>query len=145
MENQNQQPAPERVTGKIESVNSIKTGESSKNGRTFNWTLFEVVISGQKYRTFDQGYQQLIGQTKEWQFKKESRQGRNGQWYENRTLLNLSKPSAVGVIQEEFKEVHEKLDKIMSLLETDQRTDIPTDSPEDYEPEPEDIPDPDGF
>ncbi len=125
MPNQNQEL--ESVTGEISSVKQIKTGQSQRtDGSMFDWILFEVVINGQTYRTFETAFQNMIGKSGEWKFKTERRQGRNGQWYESKTLLNFPKEREGAT-----NRVEEKLDKIIEMLEGKKQ-----DSPEDYEPEP---------
>lgn len=119
------------VIGKIDNVSPVKTGTSTKDGRTFNWTLYDVKIDGQNYRTFDDRYQGLVGQSKEWKFKIDNRQGKDGKWYENRNLQNLPKEGAGGISPDQEKRIHDKLDKIIGLLEQPQ-----SDKPEDFEPVP---------
>ncbi len=118
------------VIGKIDSVNPVKTGTTTRDGRTFDWTLYDVKIDGVNYRTFDDRYQKLVGQSGEWKFKIDNRQGRDGKWYENRNLLNLPRPGAGGMSPEQEKKIHDKLDKIIGMLEQPQ-----ADKPGDFEVE----------
>jgi hypothetical protein len=65
------------INGIIQSCVPFRTGE--KNGR--KWTIFNVVINGEKFSTFDTKYSQHIGTEGTWEYEEKQ----NGQ-YVNRTL-----------------------------------------------------------
>ena len=107
------------IVGKIDSVISKKTGVSA-TGRP--WEIFEVLINGQKFSTFTNTFQTLVGQTGTWQYTEKQSEGRDGQVYINKTLLSpdVKKPAQssqnVQWIKDEFMKIHEKLDLISSLV-----------------------------
>lgn len=110
----------EKVVGIIESVNPIKSGQgTSKDGRSFPWTLYEVMINGQKYSTFDSGYQKLIGQTKELEYEIRTNEGRNGVTYENRSLVTKVTQGG-GQQSQALNEINRKLDRVLAILEKDE-------------------------
>ena len=76
------------IREKISNVVAINTGKT-KDGRP--WTLFEVKIGEQTFRTFDGSYNEKIGQEGEWIYEAEERVSAAGKSYESRTLLPLSK------------------------------------------------------
>ena len=122
------------VVGKIDSVSVIRSGTTQKEGRNISWTLFEVIINGQKYGAFDAQYQNLTGKTGEWKYKTEMRQGRDGRTFENKTLLNVPKLSTADILPE-LKEINRKLDILLGTKQTEL-----ADGPDDYEPDPDEIP-----
>ena len=125
-------PILEKVKGTIESVKHLKSGKSVKDGRSFDWSLFEVTIGGKTFRTFDPTFSDMVGQTGEWEYKKETRQGQKGS-YESRTLSNLTKAKGNGQDRVKLDEILENQKEILGLLRK-------TDVPEDYEPKPEELP-----
>ena len=129
-------PIIEKIKGTIESVKLIKTGQAEKEGRIFEWKLYEVMISGKIFRTFDPGYLKLMNQTGEWSYKKEMRQGRNGV-YESRTLDNLPKPKTGSV---ELIQILENTKKILKILESKSGVDEAEGLEEEEEINVEDIP-----
>ncbi len=104
-----------QITGTVNSVRVVKSGTSFKGGKTTPWTIYEVIIEGQKFQTFDSTYQTMIGQNGTFDYTVTSRQGNNGQTYQNNTLKSLAKKaggnSALG------QEMNAKLDRIISMLQ----------------------------
>ena len=122
------------IVGKIENVKVIRTGTTQREGRNIPWTLFEVIINSQVYKTFDAQYQNLIGKSGEWKYKTEIRQGKD-RTFENKTLLNIPKPG-IGEILTEIKELNRKVDILLGA----KKPSGPVDSPDDFEPDPDEIP-----
>lgn len=125
-------PILEKVKGTIESVKHLKSGKSVKDGRSFDWNLFEVMINKVSFRTFDPTFSNMIGQTGEWEYKKETRQGQQGS-YESRTLSNLTKAKGSADIMKKLDEILENQKQILGSFGV-------TDVPDDYEPKPEELP-----
>lgn len=122
------------IVGKIESVNVVKSGTT--NGR--NWTIYEVIVNGEKFRTFDSQFQNLIGQTKELKYEVRETTTTNGRVFVNKTLINLPKAKTIDASEVKFNTLNDKLDKIIGILEKD---DIPiVEEPPKPEPTPEDFP-----
>ena len=79
-----------QVTGVIFTVVVKKSGTT--NGR--NWMIYEVVIGGEPYSTFDAGYKELIGQQGTFNYTEKQNTSGDGRVFTNKTLQAVSKPEA---------------------------------------------------
>lgn len=112
------------IRGVIDDVVAINSGTTDK-GRS--WTLFEVSINGQTFRTFDGGYNDKIGQEGEWIYEEEDRISASGKKYRSRTLLPLPKKKKTeektqeqGLVTKGFgllRGEHQKLSKEIEKIE----------------------------
>ena len=80
------------INGSIESANQVRSGVTSK-GRP--WIMYQVVINGEKFTTFDAAYLSNIGKLGTWEY--EEKPSADGQFI-NRTLSKypeVKSPSSV--------------------------------------------------
>ena len=116
-----------KIKGTVESVTPMKTGVSPTTGK--EWTRFEVIISGEKYSTFDAQYKNYIGKSGEFEVKIEDRVSARGTAYKSRTLVNLPRASqASPQIMEFLKRIEGKLDELLKMNYEVEKEDVePTD------------------
>lgn len=84
------QEETKQVTGIVFSVTVRKSGMT--NGR--NWTIYEVIIAGESYSTFDATYKEMIGKQGTFNYIEKQNTGSDGRVYTNKTLQVLPKPEA---------------------------------------------------
>lgn len=111
------------ITGAIESASILRTGISPKNNRP--WTMFSVIINGEKFSTFDSNYQKNIGKSGTWEY--EEKPSADGQ-YINRTLsrypeikgseglLDDKMIRALGLIRGEIAGLRKELQEVKELI-----------------------------
>ncbi|MHA1329791.1 MAG: hypothetical protein ACTSR2_01820 [Candidatus Hodarchaeales archaeon] len=119
------------IKGRIDDVVVINTGETPEGRR---WTLYEVTINNQTFRTFDTGYEKLIGKEGEWFYESEVRKSSGGKTYESKTLISLSKVKklkhqtesqiqqdnilrGLGVIRGDIKKLKEEIETRLKSIE----------------------------
>lgn len=116
-----------KVSGIIFSVTVKKSGIT--NGR--NWTIYEVIIGGESYSTFDAGYKESIGKQGTYEYV-EKQNTSNGRVFTNKTLQALPIPGASQENQSKMISIPEVVvntlisnqQKIMKALKID--SEIPT-------------------
>ena len=134
MENPNK--VVKKVKGTITMMTPINSGTNSKTNTS--WTLYEVLVGDQKFRTFDRGYLNLLNKEGEWDYEEEERVSSKGTQYTSRTLLPLRRNgNGFGVIAGELKTINEKLDKIIDFFVNNETK---TDEPEYFVSPPDDVP-----
>lgn len=105
-----------QITGQVQSVNPKRSGVSTKNGRNVNWTIYEVMINGQKFDTFDNEYLTKIGQTGTFEYEVITKVN-NGRTYQNNRLASITKrPAAGGEGMAKLDLILAKQDEILGLL-----------------------------
>ena len=110
-----------QIQGKILSVNPFKTGTSQKDGRSFNWTMFEVVIAtevqpmGEMFNTFDENYKTKVGVTGTWEVKEDTIE-KNGRQYTRRTLEKLGKQSSNIELIETLGRIERRLEELLEIV-----------------------------
>ena len=120
MPNGNSIPLFSEITGKIMSVMVVKQGVTNNN----SWSLYEVTINGEKFRTFDAGYNNLINQQGTYKFKEEIVTGNDGRQYKRRTLNSITAPGLKPISQqilpitkEDVTEIKNKINQIIGMLQ----------------------------
>ena len=127
-----------KVKGTIISVTPINSGINQKTGNP--WTLYEVLIGDQIYRTFDKGYIEFVGKENEWEYDEENRVSPKGKPYISRTLISLRREmDGVALVLAELKKMDEKLDKIVDFFIKNNLEDE-LDEPEYFVSPPDDVP-----
>lgn len=122
------------INGSIESVTVLRSG--MKNNRA--WTMFNVIIAGENFTTFDTKYRSNIGKQGTWEYEEKQ----DGQ-YLNRTLnkypevkvesentdeLNIR---AFGVIRGDIKSLKEEMQRGFNNLQEMINTILVEDAPND--------------
>lgn len=102
-----------QIIGQVQSVNAKRSGSS--NGK--NWTIYEVMINGQKFDTFDNEYLTKIGQSGTFEYETISKVS-NGRTYQNNRLASLTKKAAAGsgAGMAKLDLILSKQDEILGLL-----------------------------
>lgn len=107
------------IQGKIEGCQLKRQGE--KNGRA--WKMYEIIINGEKFTTFDTKYSLNVGKEGTWEYEEKQ----DGQ-YINRTLSRypeIKVPNgeideniirALGVIRGDIKTLKDSIDAQFSFL-----------------------------
>ena len=121
-------PILKSINGSIESANQVRSGVTSK-GRP--WIMYQVVINGENFTTFDAAYLPNIGKIGTWEY--EEKPSANGQFM-NRTLskypevkspssvpssdglINDKVVSALGLMRNEMIEIKLELKEIKDLI-----------------------------
>lgn len=138
-----------QIQGQIQSVKVVKNGNT--NGR--NWSIYEVMINGQKFKTFDGMFAGMIGQSGVYEYETTSRVS-NGRTFTDNNLIT-PKPAAPAYQQPAYPpqqpvyaqpqptapakpnpaivEINQKLDLIISMLRNE--ASMPMDAPAPVEDE----------
>ena len=102
-----------QIQGQINSVKQLRSGSSNINGKTVPWTLYEVIINGQPFKTFEGAFANMVGQSGNYEYETKSRES-NGKTYTDNMLSNLNKKPSLGPA---LKEINDKLDRILKAVE----------------------------
>lgn len=135
MANNNKRRA--KVKGILNYISLINQGE--KDGR--HWSLYEVSINNEKYRTFDRSYADFVNKEGEWEYEEEDRVSSKGTKYTSKTLLPLRRNGQnYTLILQELHKINEKLDRVVEFFVSNQHKDEPEPEDLDEVPPPDDVP-----
>lgn len=105
-----------QIQGRIDSVIAKRSGSSFKNGRNIPWTIYEVTINGQKFDTFDNTYQSMVGQQGSFDYEQSNRVN-NGRTYTTNRLANIQKKESQGsVLAEKLNQILTNQEEMLGLL-----------------------------
>ncbi len=125
------------IKGQVEQAKFLKSGQGAKGP----WSMFEVIISGQKFTGFGDYWTKHLMQPVEVEFKEEQRTSAKGTSYLARTLQ--APRSTGGMNPQQLQSIEKKLDEVLSILKREEslgHDDLTPGAPEDDGPALEDIP-----